>query len=60
MKKFADRLLTRGKEHDAAKSKERQARGKARDRGMERRASTDLCRFHKDELTYITNGYIGI
>lgn len=36
MKKFADRLLTRGKEHDAANSKERQARGKDRDRGMER------------------------
>jgi hypothetical protein len=38
MKKFADRLPTRGKEHDTAKSRERQAkeRGKDRDRGMER------------------------
>ena len=26
MKKFADRLLTRGKEHDTAKSKKRQAK----------------------------------
>jgi ATP-dependent exoDNAse (exonuclease V) alpha subunit len=38
VKGFTDRLLARAKEHDAARSKERQAkmRGKERDRGIER------------------------
>lgn len=38
VRKFADRLLACGKEHDAAKSKERQTKelGKERDRGMGR------------------------